>query len=192
VTGTATRVLRSCHETVTGGRFSLLALLFRGDMSRCRATGFRPVADSIAPPALHMRCGAATVALVRGVAVFEGELRGPLRLRGVHTVGLNAARVRKLTGKTRDVLPGLINEGARFDFVYIDASHNALDVLAGAALAWQLLDRGGLIAFDDYGLDRGDPMLTPTTAIDAFLAVVASEAERVPGGRQLFVRKRSG
>jgi predicted O-methyltransferase YrrM len=105
---------------------------------------------------------------------------------------VDAARVRKLRGRTRDVLPRLINEGARFDFIYIDASHNALEVLADAALAWQLLDTGGLVAFDDYGLDRGDPMLTPTAAIDAFLSVVASEAEQVPGGRQLFVRKRTG
>lgn len=105
---------------------------------------------------------------------------------------VDAARVRKLTGKTRDVLPRLLNEGARFDFIYIDASHNALDVLADAAFAWQLLDAGGLLALDDYGLDRGDPMLTPTAAIDAFLSVVASEAEQVPGGRQLFVRKTTG
>jgi predicted O-methyltransferase YrrM len=105
---------------------------------------------------------------------------------------VDAARVRKLTGKTRDVLPRLLNKGARFDFIYIDASHNALDVLADAALAWQLLDLGGLCAVDDYGLDRGDPMLSPTAAIDAFLSVVASEAERVPGGRQLFVRKKTG
>jgi predicted O-methyltransferase YrrM len=105
---------------------------------------------------------------------------------------VDAARIRKLTGKTRDVLPRLLNEGARFDFIYIDASHNALDVLADAALAWQLLDAGGLCAFDDYGLDRGDPMLSPTAAIDAFLSVVTSEAERVPGGRQLFVRKKRG
>jgi predicted O-methyltransferase YrrM len=133
-------------------------------------------------PDAHLTC----------VDSFDGFFSSPgLEDRFERNVAVvDAARVRKLTGKTRDVLPKLISEGARFDFIYVDASHNALDVLADAALAWQLLEPEGLIAFDDYGLDRGDPMLNPTVAIDSFLAVVASEAQRVPGGQQLFVRKR--
>jgi hypothetical protein len=65
-----------------------------------------------------------------------------------------------------------------------------LDVLADAAQAWKVLAPGGLIVFDDYGLDYEDPMLSPTRAIDAFHTVVTSEAVRVDAGGQFALRKR--
>jgi predicted O-methyltransferase YrrM len=104
---------------------------------------------------------------------------------------VDAARVRRLTGVTREVLPQLIDAEEAFDFIYVDASHLALDVLADAALAWQLLAPGGLLVFDDYGLDYDDPMHSPTRAIDAFAQVVASDAERVDAGGQYALRKRA-
>ena len=103
---------------------------------------------------------------------------------------VDAARARKLTGRTSDVLPRLVDEQTLFDFIYVDASHMALDVLADAAQAWKVLAPGGLIVFDDYGLDYEDPMLSPTRAIDAFHTVVASEATRVDAGGQFALRKR--
>jgi predicted O-methyltransferase YrrM len=103
---------------------------------------------------------------------------------------VDSTRVRRLTGRTSAVLPGLVDEEARFDFIYVDASHMALDVLIDAALAWKVLTDGGLIVFDDYGLDYEDPMLSPTRAIDAFHIVVASEATPVGAGGQLALRKR--
>jgi predicted O-methyltransferase YrrM len=103
---------------------------------------------------------------------------------------VDAGRVRRLTGVTREVLPRLIDAQEAFDFIYVDASHLALDVLADAAQAWKLLAPGGLVVFDDYGLDYDDPMLSPTRAIDAFAHVVASEAERVDAGGQYTLRKR--
>lgn len=103
---------------------------------------------------------------------------------------VDATRARKLTGRTCDVLPRLVDEQAMFDFIYVDASHMALDVLADAAQAWKVLAPGGLIVFDDYGLDYEDPMLSPTRAIDAFHTVVTSEAVRVDAGGQFALQKR--
>jgi predicted O-methyltransferase YrrM len=104
---------------------------------------------------------------------------------------VDADRVRRLNGRTCDVLPRLVEGQERFDFIYIDASHLALDVLADAAQSWKLLAPGGLLVFDDYGLDYEDPMLSPTRAIDAFESVVASEATRVHAGGQFALRKNS-
>lgn len=61
-----------------------------------------------------------------------------------------------------------------FDFVYIDGSHQAPDVLCDAVLGFKLLRPGGLIAFDDYlwseNLPYGrDPLRCPKPAIDAFV-----------------------
>ena len=103
---------------------------------------------------------------------------------------VDPARVRKLTGRTYDVLPRLLDEQAAFDFIYVDASHMALDVLGDAAQAWKMLVSDGLIVFDDYALDYDDPMISPTRAIDAFATVVASEAVRVDAGGQYALRKR--
>jgi predicted O-methyltransferase YrrM len=103
---------------------------------------------------------------------------------------VDSTRLRRITGRTSEALPELADEHATFDFVYVDASHMALDVLADAALAWKLLASDGLIVFDDYGLDYEDPMLSPTRAIDAFHSVVASEATRVDAGGQFALRKR--
>jgi predicted O-methyltransferase YrrM len=132
-------------------------------------------------PDAHLTC----------VESFDGWLATPeLEGRFDRNVALiDKARVRKLAGKTRDMLPRLLDEGQRFDFVYVDASHHALDVLGDAALSWQLLELGGLILFDDYGLDHGDPLLTPTIAVDAFFGVVASQAEQVPAGGQFALRR---
>ena len=78
-----------------------------------------------------------------------------------------------------------------FDFIYVDASHIAEDVLEDAVLSWSLLRVGGIMAFDDYEwYGPPDPRLSPKAGINAFLAT------RRPGsfavlhkGVQLFVRK---
>jgi predicted O-methyltransferase YrrM len=104
---------------------------------------------------------------------------------------VDASRVRKLVGETHRVLSELAAEQAQFDLVYVDASHQALDVLADAALSWKLLKEDGIAIFDDYGpLPFGeDPLLYPTPAIDAFLGLVTDRHEVVDDLRQLIVRK---
>lgn len=131
-----------------------------------------------------------------GIPEYEAYgIGGPqLEQRFDRNVALvDATRVRKLVGVTHRVLRDLLDAGERFDLVYVDASHRALDVLADAALAWQLLNPGGICIFDDYGpIPPGVGALDhPTLAIDAFRGLVASELELVDDSRQLIVRKRS-
>lgn len=73
-------------------------------------------------------------------------------------------------------LPKLISEGKMnyFDFIYIDGSHQASDVLFDAVLSFKLLKIGGVIAFDDYKyageMPYGKDLLCcPKPAIDAFV-----------------------
>ena len=63
-----------------------------------------------------------------------------------------------------------------FDFIYIDGSHQAPDVLCDAVLAFRLLKIGGHMVFDDYlwseKLPYGtDPIRCPKPAIDAFINI---------------------
>lgn len=78
-----------------------------------------------------------------------------------------------------------------YDFIYIDGSHVAKDVLTDACMAWPLLKPKGLMVFDDYmwGNPR-DILHRPKPAIDAFTNIFAEEAEIVHVGYQLVVRKK--
>ena len=91
--------------------------------------------------------------------------------RAAHAVDLHVHK-----GFSDDVLARLLAQGLRshFDFVYIDGSHQAPDVLADAVLGLRLLRVGGWMAFDDYlwseDLPYGkDPLRCPKPAIDAFV-----------------------
>lgn len=62
----------------------------------------------------------------------------------------------------------------KFDFIYIDGSHQAPDVLRDAVLAFDLLRVGGIMIFDDYTwamepLGSQDLVNSPKLAIDSFL-----------------------
>lgn len=82
-----------------------------------------------------------------------------------------------------------------FDFIYIDGSHQAPDVLADAVLSFKLLRVGGILAFDDYlweePLPGGtDPLRCPKPAVDAFVNIHIRKLKllNAPLG-QLYVRK---
>jgi predicted O-methyltransferase YrrM len=63
-----------------------------------------------------------------------------------------------------------------FDFIYIDGSHQAPDVLCDAVLAFKLLKVGGVMAFDDYLwtnelTSKVEILNCPKPAIDAFVNI---------------------
>jgi len=71
----------------------------------------------------------------------------------------------------------LIVNNERFDFIYIDGSHQAADVLSDAVMSFPLLNSGGIMIFDDYtwGWNLGDkpyikddPLKCPKIGIDSF------------------------
>ena len=111
---------------------------------------------------------------------------------------------RKLVHRNHDVSIGRVkntstealaafftDESGGFDFIYIDGSHIAKDVLTDACMAWPLLNPAGLMVFDDYmwGNPR-DILHRPKPAIDAFCNIFAEEAEIIHVGYQLVVRKK--
>jgi predicted O-methyltransferase YrrM len=78
-----------------------------------------------------------------------------------------------------------------YDFIYIDGSHIAKDVLTDACMAWPLLKPKGIMVFDDYVWgDPRDILHRPKVAIDAFVNIFAEEVEVIHVGYQLVVRKK--
>ena len=96
-------------------------------------------------------------------------------------------------------LAKLLSTGKKnyFDFVYIDGSHEAPDVLCDAVLGFRLLRVGGLMAFDDYlwserydfGTDR---IRCPKPAVDAFVNMYIRKLKIIPAPLfQIYVTKTS-
>jgi predicted O-methyltransferase YrrM len=82
-----------------------------------------------------------------------------------------------------------------FDFIYVDGSHQAPDVLCDAVLAFKLLKVGGYMVFDDYlwseSLPHGkDPIRCPKPAIDAFVNLNCRKLNLVSAQlNQLYINK---
>jgi len=78
----------------------------------------------------------------------------------------------------------------KYDFIYVDADHTADAVASDAEYAWELLKKGGILAFDDYmwGQDM-KPELTPKPAIDNFLEFNEGEYNILTKDYQVWIEK---
>lgn len=107
-----------------------------------------------------------------GIEHSAKEVEG-LEQRFQPNIGLSgrAAQVEVIKGRSVEGLVLLITRGIRADFIYIDGSHVAADVMADAVLSWELLRPGGLMVFDDYlwPVFQDQPLKNPKIAIDAFV-----------------------
>ena len=101
-------------------------------------------------------------------------------------------KIVKIKESSQMALRGLKPES--FDFIYIDGSHVAKDVMLDAVLAWDLLKPGGYMIFDDYNWYGPRSWLvanlTPKLAIDSFMRVFGPYADIVDQDYQLIIRKK--
>lgn len=82
------------------------------------------------------------------------------------------------------------NPEEKFDLIYIDGSHQAVDVLSDAILSFPLLKTGGIMIFDDYTwMLPGEPDNRPGIAINAFLEVYRGKYQLIHVGWQVFLEK---
>jgi predicted O-methyltransferase YrrM len=103
--------------------------------------------------------------------------------RSTHAVKLEIHK-----GLSSIELPKLASKNMQeyFDFIYVDGSHQAPDVLLDAVLGFQLLRVGGVMIFDDYlwqePLPEGtDPIRCPKIAIDAFTNIYCRKLRAIIG-----------
>lgn len=109
--------------------------------------------------------------------------------------------ISKIKMQSSYALAALIAAQFKFDWIYIDGSHKAPDVLTDAVMAFQLLDVGGHMAFDDYLWydsyrfeDWGETKPAtissyPKPAIDSFINIFYDQLRIVHLGRQVIVEK---
>ncbi len=100
-------------------------------------------------------------------------------------------RVTKLKARSVTAMAGLIDAGDQFDLIYIDANHDRDAVLADSLLAWSLLERGGILIWDDYRwTDKIRRRHHPKYAIDIFLKLHRSRLKVLHRGYQVIARRR--
>ncbi len=108
-------------------------------------------------------------------ATVEGRFDKNIALAAKNKVNL---KIIKHRGFSDEILSKFLSSGRKnyFDFIYIDGSHQAPDVLCDAVLAFRLLKIGGVLGFDDYMFMQGSPherdiFNCPKPAIDSFINI---------------------
>ena len=93
--------------------------------------------------------------------------------------------IRKLKGQSHDQMIRLLAHEGRetFDFIYVDGSHQAPDVLGDLILAMMLCKPNGVIVCDDYLWGEGNENVLhrPKIAIDSFTNCFAGRIRVIYG-----------
>ena len=84
-----------------------------------------------------------------------------------------------------------IKDNVFFDFIYIGGSHLLLDCYSDLVLSWQILERGGILAIDDYLYKKDDPNIlnSPYQAVNHFLKVFENKYKLLSITYRVFLEK---
>jgi predicted O-methyltransferase YrrM len=115
------------------------------------------------------------------------------------TLALNKAKPKTVKfysfrDKSANALAGMLattpDTREPFDFIYIDGSHQAPDVITDACMSWEFLAVGGVMVFDDYGWGEPlPPTHKPKLAIDAFIDIYKERLHLIHKSYQLIIQK---
>jgi hypothetical protein len=101
--------------------------------------------------------------------------------------GREAGRIVKYKGTSDDFFR---QNTETFDFIYVDGDHTSFGVMKDAVNAFEVLNPGGILAFDDYQWSAGlGALKEPKPAVDAFWAVYQDKLETLFVGYQCWFRK---
>lgn len=67
-----------------------------------------------------------------------------------HNLAEYEGRFRKIKAPTTEALPRLLQEGERYNFIYLDADHTYEACKHDLAYCWEMLLPGGTLFLDDY------------------------------------------
>jgi len=110
----------------------------------------------------------------------------------VHNISNHKDKVHIHKGLSGDILKKDFVPNT-FDFIYIDGSHTAYDVLQDAVLAHPLLKSGGILMFDDFGWKDPNnlhPTNSPEMGITCFYNAYEIFYEPIFQGYQIALIKK--
>ena len=99
-------------------------------------------------------------------------------------------RITGIKGDSKDVLFKMIMNKERYDLIYVDGSHLAFDCYSDLILSWRLLNKGGLLAINDYLYNSDENFVnSPFEGVNHFLKQYKNEIKILYKGYQIFLIK---
>ena len=100
-------------------------------------------------------------------------------------------RVSVFKGDSLSILLKFIKKEQFFDFIYVDGSHQCMNCYTDCLLGWNLLEKNGILAIDDYLyiVSKNDPFGSPGIGIDFFLEKIKGEYTMLHKGYRVFIKK---
>jgi predicted O-methyltransferase YrrM len=86
-------------------------------------------------------------------------------------------------------LAHLMGKTLMYDWIYIDGSHRARDVLTDLTMAWHLLHPTGIMILDDYLWPNTDAKQAPRLAIDSWMEIHDDYTTWPQTGYQMIIQK---
>jgi predicted O-methyltransferase YrrM len=108
----------------------------------------------------------------------------------VGKTGRKSQNIKMKTTSTKGLLQLNNSNKIIFDFIFIDASHEAKDVLSDGVLSWSLLNNEGILIFDDYKWKKlKKEYFRPKIAIDSFVSIYKPQLKTLYIGYQYIIEK---
>jgi predicted O-methyltransferase YrrM len=99
-------------------------------------------------------------------------------------------RISGIKGDSYELLFEMMKENKMFDFIYVDGSHLLLDCYSDLILSWKLLEKGGILAIDDYLYNKDQAVInSPFEAVNNFLNKFQKEIKILHKGYRVFLQK---
>ena len=98
-------------------------------------------------------------------------------------------RIFGIKSNSTDKLIEYIKNGFKADFIYVDGSHLLLDCYSDLILSWQILEKDGILAIDDYHYKQDDILNSPFGAINHFLKIYEEKYKLLHIDYRVFIQK---
>ena len=110
--------------------------------------------------------------------------------KNIKTEGMEG-RVFGIKGDSSKVLMDMVVKNNMHDFIYVDGSHLMLDCYLDLILSWKILNKGGILAIDDYtyNIDSSDKLVSPFEGVNHFLKKYENEYILLNKGYRVFLEK---
>jgi len=82
-----------------------------------------------------------------------------------------------------------IKTGFKADFIYVDGSHLLLDCYSDIVLTWEILEKDGILAIDDYYYKKDEILNSPFEAVNHFLKINEGKYKLLHSGYRVFLQK---
>ena len=108
--------------------------------------------------------------------------------KNIKTAGLQD----KIVGIQKDSTHALLNyiqSREKFHFIYVDGCHLLLDCYSDLVLAWEILEKGGILAIDDYLYKQDSILDSPFEAVNHFLTRYNGKYKLLHKSYRVFLEK---